>query len=125
MQEKTTALVSAQVGRGRAEEQAQQAQEQLRQVQAGVQRLQAQLRQAKQRSEAGVRVPVAHCQQLLLQLERLQQRYDVLEREHAELQHRVPPAGTSNGSSSCTDRPQGSDAAPRGSDRAYSPGGRA
>lgn len=90
LQEKTTALVSAQAGRARAEEQAQALQAQVQAARAAAAQAAAAARQAEQRSAPGTWVPVGEHQQALRQLDDLQQRHDALERQNAALQHRVP-----------------------------------
>lgn len=98
-QDKTTALVSSEAGRRRAEEQVAQAQVSAQQAQAALAVAHAQLRKAEQRSAPGVMVPVAEVQKLLLELEQAQQQYGQLERQHAALQHRVPGCGGGSSSS--------------------------
>lgn len=112
LQDKTTALVSAQAGRLRAEEQAQAVRTQLEQCQTALQRVQAQLRAAEQRAAPGAMVPVEQHQQVLCQLDELQQRYDALERQHAALQRQaqagraVSPGSSAEREPAVCDSPQ-------------------
>jgi hypothetical protein len=92
VQEKTTALVSAQAARSRAEEQAAQLQVQLQAQQVAERQSLARQRAAEQRSEPGAMVPAGKWRELVLELEEVQRRYDALEQQHAALQHRVPPS---------------------------------
>lgn len=89
-QDKTTALVSSEANRRRAEEQAALAQEATQQAQAALAAAQAQLSRAEQRSAPGTMVPVGEVQKLVLELEKLQQQLNELERQQAEKQHRAP-----------------------------------
>ncbi|KAL4457351.1 hypothetical protein ABPG75_012216 [Micractinium tetrahymenae] len=96
LRDKTTALVSSESARRRAEEQVAQAQAAVQQAQAGLAAAHAQLRQAEQRSAPGTVVPVAEVQKLLLELEQAQHQFNELERQHAALQHRVPGRNSNN-----------------------------
>lgn len=102
MQDKTTALVSSEANRRRAEEQVAQAQAAAQQAQAALAAVHAQLRHAEQRLVPGSVVPVGEVQRLLLELEQAQQRFHQLERQHAALQHRAPSDAGGSGGSACS-----------------------
>ena len=97
--EKTTALVSAEAGRRRAEEAAEQAAAAAAAAQGALGHARVQLRQAEQRAEPGVMVPVAQCRELLLEVEELQRQYDELARQHAVVQRSSAAEGAGAGGS--------------------------